>query len=83
MEECKMCEEHIKETEIDDADVAVVTAKLIGPTCAKPYDTFSMCLWSGYASPLAYFGTEAEALTAHDALAASVMVDYASGVRFG
>ena len=65
-----MSEERIKETEIADADLVVVIAKLTDPAYAKPYETFSMCLRSGYASPIAYFATEVEALTAHDELVA-------------
>jgi hypothetical protein len=64
-------EQRIKQTDIDDADLAVVTAKLTtGQT--KPYETFSMNMSSGYASPIAYFATEAEALAAHDQLVTDV-----------
>jgi hypothetical protein len=64
-------EQRIKQTDIDDADLAVVTANLTtGQT--KPYETFSMNMSSGYRSPIAYFATEAEALAAHDQLVKDV-----------
>ena len=64
-------EQQIKQTEIAEAELDVVTAKLTTGQ-AMPYETFSMCMTSGYASPIAYFATEAEALAAHDRLVAAV-----------
>src|SRR5262249_54514014 len=61
-------ETRIKQTEIPNAGIIVVTTRLTGPAAAKPFTTFSMCDSSGYASPIAYFATETEALAAHDNL---------------
>jgi hypothetical protein len=70
-----MLEQRIKQTEIAEAELVVVTAKLTDSGRAKPYETFSMCMSSGYASPIAYFATLAEALAAHDQLVAHVRAD--------
>jgi hypothetical protein len=66
-----LSEIRIKQTSIPNAGVIVVTTKLTAAV-AKPFTTFSMCNSSGYASPIAYFATETEALAAHDDLIAAL-----------
>lgn len=48
---------------------------------AKPYETFSMNMSTGYASPIAYFPTLPEALALHDQLVVDAQKTEASKLR--